>query len=94
MRPTYTFNLLFLAICVAALILPRLVPRGDGFAPSAVAALVLLVTLLSAVIVAAAQAVYTWRRRAMLARHEHWLGYAPLVLGASGFLGLLLFLRS
>lgn len=93
MRTTYVLNSFFLAICVAALILPRFVPRGDGFAPSASAVLVLLATLFAAVVVAVAQAIYTWRRRQTLARHEHWLGYAPLVVGASGFVGLILFLR-
>jgi hypothetical protein len=93
LRATYALNLAFAAILIAALILPRLVPRGEGFAASGSAVLVLLATLMAAVVLAMAQAGYTWRRRHALSRHEKWLGYAPLVLGTSGLIGLILFLR-
>jgi hypothetical protein len=92
MRRTHVRNAAFLALVAAAFLVPRFV-RGEGFSGGAQAVLVFLGILALAVAVAAWQAIDTWSRRRTLPRHAIWLGLAPLILGAGGLIGLIVFLR-
>ena len=93
MRTTVVLNLLFAGLVVAAFIVPRFVPRGEGFAAAAEATVAFLGILLLATVVALAQAVRTARAHAHLSPRDRWLGYLPAAIGVTGVVGLILWLR-
>jgi hypothetical protein len=86
-------NLVFVGLLVAAFIVPRFAPRGEGFAPAAEATLIFLSILLLAVAVAAWQAARTLQHHARLSSRDRWLGYLPALIGVTGFIGLIAWLR-
>jgi hypothetical protein len=93
MRRTYVLNAAFLALVALAFVVPRFVPRGEGFASGTAAVLVFLAILLSALLLAVGQAFWTVRARARLSRPERWLGYVPALISIAGLAGLVAWLR-
>ena len=89
----YTLNLAIVALLAASLIVPRLLPRGGGFAPTQAATLVIVTTLLAALALAMVQAIYTMKRRHSLVRHHVILGMLPIVLAIVLGIGITAFLR-
>ncbi len=94
MKKTYLLNLVYGALLIAALVLPRLYkdPSG-GMAAAATAVMIFLSTFVLAGIVAIYQFVYTYRRRKELPQLEVILGFAPAVLSILVFVTLFILLR-
>ena len=94
MKKTYILNLTYLALLVAAFILPRLFkdPAG-GMAAAATSVMIFLFTFVLAGIVASYQFLYTYRRREAMPRMEVLLGLAPFAVSILACLTLFLFLR-
>jgi cell shape-determining protein MreD len=86
-------NLVFLAMIAAAFIVPRLVPRNEGFASAATASLVFLGLLGLATALAAGQALWTARAHGRLRPAERWLGYLPAALSVTALVALVAWLR-
>ena len=93
MRTIHRTNLVIALLLAAAFIVPRFMPRGEGFAPAVGAVLAFLAILFAATLVGVWLAVWTFQHRATLPPAGHWLGYGPAALGVLGLAWLVLFLR-
>lgn len=79
-------------LALTALLLPRVIRVGEGFAASAGAALVLVGGLLVTTVCALALVAATARRHAVLTPWVRLCGYAPAVVLSSGLVALFWFL--
>lgn len=93
MRTIHRTNLVIALLLAAAFVVPRFMPRGEGFAPAVGAVLVFLAILFAATLVGVWLAAWTFRDRATLPPAGRWLGYGPAVLGVVGLGWLVVFLR-